>query len=92
MDHATRNIAECDGWAVGTDGIQWILRRQEGARWRDVSFVRTTKDILERCMEEKGCPPRAIHSLLEATQSRFEDEPLHGQGRARKTPVNVTMR
>jgi hypothetical protein len=25
--------------------------------WRGVSFVRSTKDILLRCMREKGCKP-----------------------------------
>jgi hypothetical protein len=77
----TINIAECDGWAVATDRVQWILRRRRGsdklteaAIWRDVSFVHTTLDILERCMREKGAPSEVVHSLLEVVGSRFGNQ------------------
>jgi hypothetical protein len=62
-DPLTINIAECHGWVVATDRVQWILRRRRGTDkltganvWRDVSFVHTTLHILERCMREKGAP------------------------------------
>jgi hypothetical protein len=77
----TVNIAEADGWAVGTDGIQWILRRRGGVDrrsgrtvWADLSFVRSTKDILERCMREKNCPSATCESLLGALGSEFEEK------------------
>lgn len=51
------------GWAIATDGIQWILQRQRGdGRWRAVSFVRTSKDTLRRCCRENGAT--GIESLL----------------------------
>ena len=40
---ATVTIIEADGWAIGTDGVQWILRRFRSNRWFDLSFVRSTK-------------------------------------------------
>jgi hypothetical protein len=52
-----RRLVARGRWAVATDGIQWILQRHQGGRWRDVSFVRSTKDILARCMREKGVVP-----------------------------------
>ena len=49
-------------WALASDGMQWILlhnHRQDGTgRWQAVSFVHSTRDILARCMREKGCRPR----------------------------------
>src|SRR4029450_5918918 len=59
-------------FALGADDLQWILyksRRKDpspldsplrlgrGGEWQPVSFVRSTKDILLRCMREKGCKP-----------------------------------
>jgi hypothetical protein len=59
-------------FALGADDLQWILyrsRREEpsplgaplkfgrGSEWLPVSFVRSRKDILLRCMREKGCKP-----------------------------------
>ncbi|WGJ15766.1 hypothetical protein QEV83_05770 [Methylocapsa sp. D3K7] len=61
-----------DKFALGADDLQWILyrsRREEpspldaplkfgrGSEWLPVSFVRSGKDILLRCMREKGCKP-----------------------------------
>jgi hypothetical protein len=39
-------------FAVADDGTQWILQRREGERWRDISFVRTTRDVLARCLAD----------------------------------------
>ena len=50
-----RIFATAGGWAVASDGIQWILQCRKGPNaWRGVSFVRSTRDILARCMREKG--------------------------------------
>jgi hypothetical protein len=50
--------------AMGTDGLQWILYRRsartdphapwQGFDWSPVSFVRSTKVVLVRCMREKA--------------------------------------
>jgi hypothetical protein len=57
-----RVFADAGDWAVASDGIQWILQRRQGGQWRAVSFVRSTRDILARCMREKGV--EAAHSAL----------------------------
>ena len=56
-----RIIAVSGEWALGADSLQWILYRQQskappkGLRdYKGLSFVRTSKDILARCMREKG--------------------------------------
>jgi hypothetical protein len=36
-----QHIAVVGNWAVADDGLQWILQRQHGGRWRNVSFVRS---------------------------------------------------
>ncbi len=48
--------------ALGADDLQWILLRASGSaaprnesdRWRGVSFVRSAKAVLLRCIREKG--------------------------------------
>jgi hypothetical protein len=52
-------------FALGADDLQWILYRASrrdpdmtnSHHWHGVSFVRATKDMLLRCMREKGCKP-----------------------------------
>jgi hypothetical protein len=52
-------------FALGADDLQWILYRASrhdpdmtnSHHWHGVSFVRSTKDILLRCMRENGCKP-----------------------------------
>jgi len=46
-------------WALGADDLQWILYRRRSEKrggWEPLSFVRTSQDILARCMREKGVP------------------------------------
>jgi hypothetical protein len=66
-------FAVCGKWALASDGLQWILQRRSGAQWHGVFFVRSTKDILARCMREKGATPDDIHSLLDSLPDRFDD-------------------
>jgi hypothetical protein len=67
-----------EGWALGSDPLQWILlRRRKGPQsWYGVSFVSTTKEILARCMGEKGIPPddakRALDTLPDTFMGRSE--------------------
>jgi hypothetical protein len=54
-------------FALGADTLQWVLYRRHAAvpegsplllrDWRPISFVCSTKEILLRCMREKGCKP-----------------------------------
>src|SRR5262249_25060613 len=60
-------------WALAADSLQWMLQRRAGQQWQSVSFVSSTKDILARCMREKGCPPADAERLLAGLPSTFEE-------------------
>ena len=65
---AERQFVVSGQWALVSDGLQWILyrhRKSVTAPWAAVSFVRSTKDILARCMREKGCSQDDMAVLLE---------------------------
>jgi hypothetical protein len=58
-------VAQSGDWSVADDGLQWILQRRRPADkrpgrsangWLGVSFVRTTREVLGRCVREKGVP------------------------------------
>jgi hypothetical protein len=60
-------------WAVASDGTQWILqRRWADGQWRAVSFVRSTRDILARCMREKGVEDGTAVQLLSRLPDTFD--------------------
>jgi hypothetical protein len=70
-----RIFATSGDWALGSDDIQWILyRRRSKTRggWHGVSFVRSERDILARCMREKGCGDDAA-VLLEGLPATFDE-------------------
>ena len=64
-------------WALGSDGVQWMLMRRhirtKGDTWDPVSFVRSTKDILARCMREKGLEPGTAVILLSGLSDSLEE-------------------
>jgi hypothetical protein len=65
-------------WALAADSLQWILQRLHPRKndidtWDPVSFVRSTRDILARCMREKGCPSEDADRLLAELPSTFEE-------------------
>jgi hypothetical protein len=75
----TRNIADrqfavSGRWALASDGLQRILQRKRSGcpPWRAVSFVRSTKDILARCMGENCATLDEIHSLLGGLPATFD--------------------
>ena len=55
-------------WALAADSLQWMLQRQYMNKgqpaWHSVSFVASTRDVLARCMRERGCPPANAERLL----------------------------
>jgi hypothetical protein len=72
---AERQFAFSGQWALGADSLQWILYRQRSQQrggWIGVSFVRSTREILERCMREKGVPERDRAVLLEGLPETFD--------------------
>jgi hypothetical protein len=70
-----RQFAVSGQWALGADDLQWILYRQRSEKrggWIAVSFVRSTRDILARCMREKGCPEDDTAVLLAGLPLSFD--------------------
>jgi hypothetical protein len=73
---ADRVFATSGDWALASDGVQWMLMRRRtrpaGAYWQPVSFVRSTRDVLARCMREKGVDVFNARSLLSGLPDTFE--------------------
>jgi hypothetical protein len=73
---ADRVFTTAGDWALASDGIQWMLMRRRTrkseAYWNAVSFVRSTKDILARCMREKGTDERSAALLLSGLPDSFD--------------------
>ena len=61
------------GWALASDGLQWILQRRYGGQLRAVAFVRSSRDILARVMNEKGVAPETASELLGALPPTFAE-------------------
>jgi hypothetical protein len=57
-------------WAITDGGIQWILQRRAGAQWQNISFVRSTKNILARCLRESGATPAEASAILDSLPDR----------------------
>jgi hypothetical protein len=76
MSMKDRIFAEANDWALASDGIQWMLMRRHPRKdrdtWDPVSFVRSTKDILARCMREKGVEPGTADLLLAGLPDTFD--------------------
>ena len=73
--HTDRVFVTAGDWAVASDGIQWILqRRRMGTQqgWRPLSFVRSERDILARCMREKGVDVDTANLLLSGLPDTFD--------------------
>jgi hypothetical protein len=69
---ADQVFATSGDWALASDGVQWILQRRYDTGWRNVSFVRSTRDVLARCMREKGVSVFDARSLLSGLPDTFE--------------------
>ena len=67
------------GWALASDGLQWILQRRYGDQRKAVAFVRSSRDILTRVMNEKGVAPETASELLETLPSTFTEWPPTSQ-------------
>lgn len=78
MDRVFRTAGE---WALASDGHQWMLMRRtkrHGAEaWNPVSFVRSTRSILERCAREKGVDACTSLKLLEGLPDTFDEWEMH---------------
>lgn len=70
---ADKQFRAADCWALACDGLQWILQRRKGDQWRPVSFVRSTKEIVIRCMRDKETPPHIAKQLLDGLPDTFDE-------------------
>jgi hypothetical protein len=61
------------GWALASDGIQWILQRRYDGQQKSVAFVRSSRGILARVMNEKGVAPKTASELLETLPPTFNE-------------------
>lgn len=75
-----RIFVKSDDWALASDGIQWILLKRQNRKpgdrrppWYGVSFVRSERDILARCMREKGVAGSAMRFLLAGLPDTFDE-------------------
>ena len=88
-----RQFRTAGEWALASDGIQWILQRQrqknDEISWRPVAFVRSTRDILARCIRERNVPAEHSKQLLAGLPPTF-DEWLLGASRGWSGASNAT--
>ena len=88
---ADRQFAISGKWALAADSLQWMLQRQYMNKgqpaWHSVSFVASTRDVLARCMRERGCPPADAERLLAALPSTFEE----WAGKRIQTPATADL-
>ena len=68
-------------YAIIDDGIQWIVQRYQGGRWRNVSFVRSTKDALARCLREAEASASEANALLARLPNHHRTWPEAGSRR-----------
>jgi hypothetical protein len=74
------------GWALGADNVQWIImrleNRQAGDRrsaWKPVSFISTTREVLERVICERGITVTPMaRAKVAALPVAFERESIDG--------------
>lgn len=67
-----RVFATSGDWALASDGMQWILMRHRGGQWRALSFVRSDKEVLARCMREKGVEAAHSEVLLSGLPETYD--------------------
>ena len=60
-------------------------RSKTNGGWQPLSFVRSTRTILERCMREKGCPELNRTVLLTGLPETFNE----WNRRAKKLPTGT---
>ena len=83
-----RQFAVCGDWALGADSLQWIVYKRASklkGGWYGVSFVSSTRTILDRCMREKGCPELNRTVLLTGLPETFNE----WNRRAKKFPTGT---
>jgi hypothetical protein len=73
-----RILVTTDRWALGTDGIQWMLMRRHARKgrhdtWDPIWFVRSHRDILARGMRDNGVGDGTARLLLAGLPDTFDE-------------------
>ena len=72
-----RQFAISGKFALAADSLQWMVQRRymskREVKWQSISFVASTRDVLARCLREKGCPPADAERLLAGLPATFEE-------------------
>ena len=66
-------ITTSSGWALASDGLQWILERRYRNQLNRVAFVHSSRDVLARCMSEAGVSANTAHELLRGLPPTFDE-------------------
>jgi len=69
-------ITTSGDWALGADSLQWILyRRRSKANggWKAISFVSSTREVLERCIRDAGCLEKDRAALVADLPPTFNE-------------------
>jgi hypothetical protein len=88
MPTPTKHVLHINAdWKITADRVQWMLQRRTKNRWYPVSFISSTKDILARCMREKGVPAEDATRALACLPDSFREwaAGAYGPDHARKT-------
>ena len=74
---ADRQFVFSGNFALASDGEQWIIQRSTrlngGVAWKSLSFVRSSKDVLARCLREKGATEPDVALLLADLPPTFDE-------------------
>jgi hypothetical protein len=83
------------GWALASDGCQWVVQKWEGKRWRSLKYIRSDKAWLaHRLTKTLKVPPADAAKLLDGLPDTFDQwiEAVHdvfGKARLPKPPPEV---
>jgi hypothetical protein len=74
MQPKTEQYYVSENWAIASDGIQWILQKKSSdTGWKSITFIHTQRDILERCMRDKGVPEENRVELISSLPCTFNE-------------------
>lgn len=86
-----KTFCDVENWALATDGIQWVVQRRRGEQWEALSFVRSSRDVLTRCLREKGAPASVIKHLCRGLPATFDGWKATPEFKTAMTHVSVPV-
>jgi hypothetical protein len=64
-------------WALASDGIQWIVQKWAGNRWRGLKYIRSDKAWLAYRLMTLGVPAASAAALLADLPDTFDAWAAH---------------